>query len=75
MNIGNVSNNSNVQKIGNVAYSIAKEAAKFSKKVTNYTMSIYLYLSIIFILFICYIYMYKYYFVIFLLKKKKKIKT
>jgi AP-3 complex subunit beta len=35
MNIGNVSNNSNVQKIGNVAYSIAKEAAKFSKKVTD----------------------------------------
>jgi len=34
MNIGNVSaSNSNVQKIGTVAYSLAKEAAKFSKKV------------------------------------------
>ncbi|ORX86065.1 hypothetical protein BCR32DRAFT_290291 [Anaeromyces robustus] len=33
MNIGSVSaSNSNVQKIGTVAYSIAKEAAKFSKK-------------------------------------------
>ncbi|ORX53726.1 hypothetical protein BCR36DRAFT_582007 [Piromyces finnis] len=36
MNIGNVSgSNSNVQKIGNVAFSIAKEAAKFSKKVSE----------------------------------------
>jgi len=60
MNIGSVSaSNSNVQKIGTVAFSIAKEAARFSKKVRIY-VSIYICISI---------YIYIFYFIDFVILK------